>query len=214
MKMHKVLRILIVSDIFIIGSFGLLQPIFSIFVIQGVAGATLSSVGLSLTIFLFVKALFQIIVGKWDDEEKGNRRELLTLLIGSMLISAVPLGFAFTTQLWQLYAIQLVHGLGAALSYPSWRIVFTRFMNKDREGYEWGIYDTIVSLATAAAAAMGGIIAQQLSFRFLFILISVMSFIGSAFIVIIFKQEFTRDTGKAKKHHVPIRHAPHHHRVR
>jgi predicted Kef-type K+ transport protein len=86
MKMHKVLRTLIVSDIFIVGSFGLLQPIFAVFVIQGIEGATLTSVGMALTIQMFTKAAFQILVGKWDDEGEGNKRELETLSHLAMLL--------------------------------------------------------------------------------------------------------------------------------
>ncbi len=206
--MHKVLRTLIVSDIFIIGSFGLLQPIFAVFVVRGIEGATLTSVGMALTIQLFTKAAFQILVGKWDDEDRGNRRELGTLFVGSLLISLVPFGYAFATTLWELYLIQFMYGLGSALSFPSWRIIFTRFMNRDRQGYEWGIYDTTISLATAAAAAMGAYIAEEWSFRLLFIGVGFMSVIGSFFIVRIFKEEFTRDTPKKRKPVAP--HRPQH----
>ncbi len=196
--MHSVLRTLIISDIFILGSFGLLQPIFAVFVVQGIAGTTLTSVGMALTIQLFTKAAFQVLVGKWDDEDKGHRRELKTLFIGSLLISIVPFGYALSTTLWQLYLIQFLYGLGGALSFPSWRIIFTRFMNRDRQGYEWGVYDTIISLATAAAAGLGGYIAEQFSFRFLFVAVGVMSVLGSFFIVRIFKEEFTRSGDSAK----------------
>jgi predicted MFS family arabinose efflux permease len=87
-------------------------------------------------------------------------------------------------------------------------------MNRDRQGYEWGIYDTIISMATASAAAMGGYIAQQFSFRLLFIGVGCMSILGSFFIVRIFKEEFTRD--KTKKHKPVALHRSHHgvHRVR
>ena len=199
-------------DIFILGSFGLIQPIFAIFVIQGIPGATVATAGIALTIQLFTKAAFQIMVGKWDDEDGGNKRELGTLFIGSLLISVAPLGYALTTTLWQLYVMQFIYGLGGALSFPSWRIIFTRFMNQDRQGYEWGVYDTIVSLATAATAAMGGYIAEQFSFRLLFVGVSLVSFAGTFFIVRIFKQEFTRDATTKSRRTVP--HRGHHHRVR
>ena len=211
--MHKILRTLILSDIFILGSFGLIQPIFAIFIIQGVAGASIASAGIALTIQLFTKAAFQIVVGKWDDEDRGHRHELYALTAGSLLISLIPLGYALATRLEYLYFIQFLYGLGSALTFPSWRIVFTRYMHHDKQGYEWGVYDTIISLATAGAAAMGAFIAQQFSFRFLFVIVSVMSFIGTFFIVRIFKLEFTT-IGKPRKNSLAPASHRHAHRVR
>ncbi len=189
--MHKVLRTLIVSDLFIVGSFGLIQPIFAIFVLQGVKDATVFGVGIALAVQLLTKSLFQILVGKWDDEETGNRRELYTLLIGSFLIAITPFGYAFSTNLLHIYAIQVMYGIGGALSFPSWRIMFTRYAHQEKEGYEWSVYDTIISLATAVTAALGGYFAQMYSFRHLFIFVGCFSLVGAGFIVTIFRNEFT-----------------------
>ncbi len=200
--MHKVLRTLILSDLFIIGSFGLIQPIFAVFMLRQIGDATLASVGLALSIALFTKGLFQILVGRFDDEERGNRRELYTLTVGSILISLTPLGYLFAQSSLHVYLTQFLYGIGMALSYPSWRVMFTRYLRHDKEGYEWSLYDTIVSLVTAGAAAMGAVIAEQYSFNFLFISVAALSLVGTAFIVHMFREEFTtlgQDTKKARR---------------
>ncbi len=189
--MNKVLRTLVLSDLFILSSFGLIQPIFAVFILKNIPGATLTAVGIAATIELFTKAVFQIIVGKWTDEEKGNCRELYTLLAGSLLISVVPLGYAFVRTTAMLYFLQFLIGLGQALSYPSWRVLFTRYTSRDRTGYEWGLYDTVVGLGAAAAAAIGAYVAEQYSFAYLFVFVSAMSFIGAGFLTHIFRQEFS-----------------------
>ncbi len=189
--MHKVLRTLIISDLFIVGSFGLIQPIFAVFLLKGISDATVFGIGIALAIQLLTKSLFQILIGRWDDAEPGNRRELLTLIIGSFLIAITPFGYAAASSMLFIYGFQIIYGIGGALSFPSWRIMFTRYAHQEKEGYEWSVYDTIISLATAVTAAIGGYIAQVYSFRYLFVFVGCMSIIGAGFIITIFKNEFT-----------------------
>jgi MFS family permease len=189
--MNKVLRILTLSDFFILSSFGLINPIFAVFLLKEISGATISSIGIAVTIQLFIRAVFQIIVGRWADCEVGNCRELHALFLGSILISVVPLIFVISNSMTQIYIAQVIYGIGGALTYPSWRVIFTRYLDGEKAGYEWGIYDTVVSLGIATTATLGAFIADQYSFRFLFVIVSIFSFIGTSFLVYIFQQEFS-----------------------
>jgi MFS family permease len=192
--MHKIIQSLVISDLFILTSYGLISPIFSIFILRDVVDATLTSIGIALSISLFTRAIFQIIIAKWADEERGNCRELYTLLFGSLLISIVPIGYLLAHTMLQIYLAQFIYGLGQALSYPSWRVLFTRYIHQDKAGYEWSIYDTVTSLGVAGAATLGAYFAETYSFSFLFILVSIFSFLGTGFIVHVFNQEFTCKT--------------------
>lgn len=190
--MHKVLRVLILSDLFIIGSFGLVQPIFAVYMIQNIAGTTLTAIGIATTIQLVTKAIMQVLVAQWTDEEPGNRRELGTLLAGSVLMSLVSFGYIWATDLSVLYALQFLYGLGGALAFPGWVVIYSRYIRAEKAGYEWSVYSTVVSLGTAAAAAIGAYMADIYSFNYLFIGVGTLSLVGSSFIIYIFKREFTR----------------------
>ncbi len=190
--MHKVLRVLILSDLFIIGSFGLVQPIFAVYMLQNVVGTTITAIGVAVTIQLVTKAVVQIIVAKWTDEEPGNRRELWTLFAGSILMSLVSFGYIWATNLSILYSLQFLYGLGAALAFPGWVVIYSRYIRAEKAGYEWSVYSTIISLGTAVAASVGAYMAEIFSFTHLFVLIGIFSLIGSSFISYIFKHEFTR----------------------
>ena len=190
--MHKVLRILILSDLFIIGSFGLVQPIFAVYMIQNITGISLTAIGIAVTIQLVTKAVVQIVVAKWTDEEPGNRRELGTLFVGSVLMSLVSFGYIWAKSIPFLYGLQFLYGLGGALAFPGWVVIYTRYIRAEKAGYEWSVYSTIVSLGTAAAASIGAYMAEAFSFNSLFVIIGTLSLIGSSFISYIFKHEFTR----------------------
>jgi DHA1 family quinolone resistance protein-like MFS transporter len=196
--MHKVLRSLVISDLFILSSFGLVQPIFAVFLLRNIYDATITSIGIALTVELFTRSIFQVMIARWADEERGNKRETWTLLVGSLLISFVPLGYIFAQSIIHIYIAQFFHGLGQALSYPSWRVLFSRFSRQESAGYEWGIYDTVTSLGMASAAVIGAYFAEQYSFTVLFLMVSVFSLLGTFFIVHIFNEEFNPE-----HHHRP-----------
>lgn len=188
--MHRVLRLLTVYDLFMLGGMGLVQPIFAVFLLSEVNGSTVIAVGIATTIQLVTKALFQIFVGRWTDVDRGNNRELVALLIGSVFMSLVPFGYALSGELWQIYAMQFLYGLGFALVYPAWMVIFTRYSRKDKAGYEWGTYNTVVSLGTAMTAALGASLAHYFSFQVLFLVFGGMSVVGTSLIIGIFKSEF------------------------
>lgn len=190
--MHKVLRALILSDLFILGSFGLVQPIFAIFMLQGISGASILTIGIATSLQLIAKGFFQIIIAKWTDAEPGNRRELITLFAGSVIMGLAPFGYIISTELWQVYSLQIIYGLGGALAFPGWMVIYSRYTRQEKAGYEWSIYNTIISFGTAVAAFLGASVAEMLSFKFLFAAVGILSLVGAVFIIYIFKHEFTR----------------------
>lgn len=189
--MHKILRSLILSDLFLLGSFGLIGPIFAVFMLQDIAGATITAIGVAAAIQLITKSVLQILVGRWTDAEEGNKRELFTLFIGSIIMSLVPFGYIFSTTLAHIYILQLIYGVGLALVYPGWIVIFMRYTRDEKAGYEWSVYNTVVSLGMAAAAFLGGYFAEAFSFSHVFVAVGLLSFVGAGFIVTIFEHEFT-----------------------
>jgi predicted MFS family arabinose efflux permease len=86
------------------------------------------------------------------------------VLLMSFSFSIYPL----ITQEVHLYIAQALFGLGVAFNLPAWRKLFSRFVDKGREGMEWSIYDTILSFCMAVAATLGGTLAVICGFPFLF----------------------------------------------
>ena len=190
--MHKILRALILSDLFILGSFGLIQPIFAVFMLKNITGTTLTAIGVATTIQLVTKAIFQIIVGKWTDKEKGNKRELYTLFVGSLIMSIVPFFYLLTSSLSHVYLLQFAYGLGGALVFPGWMVIYMRYSRDEKAGYEWSVYNTVISFGSAAAAFLGAYIADIYSFSHIFIGVGILSLVGASFIVHVFRHEFTK----------------------
>lgn len=187
-KINSVIRILTISDILMLSGFGLIAPIFAVFITDTINGGTLEVVGIAAAVYLLTKSLGQIPVAGIVDMIKGEKDDFWAMLIGSIMFSAIPLFYLIVETPLQLYFVQFIYGLAAAMTYPAWMAIFTRHVDRNHEGVEWGVYQTLVDLGTAAAAIVGGFLAFRFGFTYLFILVSIISLIGSLFLVGIYKK--------------------------
>lgn len=175
---NKIIRVLVLGDIMFFSAFGLIGPIFAIFVTSQIPGATVATVGFAATINLLVRALLQMPVARYIDHHKGEKDDFKFMVTGSTLISIVPFAYLFVTAPWHLYLAQVVLGIGGALANPGWYAIFTRHIDKGKEGTEWTLENVGVGLAAAGAATIGGVLAQRFGFHNLFLIVGILSLIG------------------------------------
>jgi len=64
-------------------------------------------------------------------------------------------------------------------TFPSYMAIFTRHIDKKKEGTEWGIYFTFTDLIGAALAIVGGYVATTQGFPTLIVAVVVVSFVGA-----------------------------------
>jgi len=121
--------------------------------------------GAATSIYMITKAIFQIPCGKFISKI-GEKK---VLLIGNGLIVMVFLGYYLMTSTTHLYLINALYGFGAALAFPSWYAVFSRNISKGKEAYEWSVYEFFTNTGPGIAAFVGGIIAQIIGFKNLFL---------------------------------------------
>ena len=184
---NDVIKILTISDLFVLSGFGLIAPIFAVFLTDNIQGGNIEVAGIAATIFLLTRSIGQIPAAYIVDKIKGESDDYSAMMIGSIVTCFIPLFYLVADLPWHVYIIQLVYGFAQALTYPSWLAIFTRHIDKQKEGFEWGIYSTLTDLGGAGVAMVGGIIAQSYGFKPLFILVSIMSFIGTAWLMYIKK---------------------------
>ncbi|MFA6496922.1 MAG: MFS transporter [Patescibacteria group bacterium] len=197
MDANWVIKFLTISDIFLTGARGFLTPIFAIFAVEAISGATVETIGIGTTIFLVTKSLFQVPVASLMDKIRGERDDFLMLIIGSLVSSLLPLLFLVMKTPAHFYTIQFFVGISYAFMFPSYMAIFTRHIDRDRESTEWGTYFTLVDLGCAIAAAIGGVLAVTVGFPIVIIMTSVISFLGTILILPIRKH--MRMPEKAKR---------------
>ena len=162
---NPVIRFLILSDVIWISGTGLLGPIFALFIVGFIDGGDAAVAGVAATIYLVTKSFLQIPVASLIDRIHGERDDFWMMFVGSMGTVLMPLLYLSIHTPLQLYLVQFLYGAMAACTFPSFMAIFTRHIDRTREGTEWGIYFTLTDLSSATAASVGGILATTIGFR-------------------------------------------------
>jgi len=172
-------KFLILSDVVLISAKGLLGPVFALFIENYIVGANAMVVGVAATIFLLSKSLLQIPFAHLMDKIKGERDDFFMMAVGTFVSAVIPLAFLFIHTPFQLYFVQFLLGLAAAMAFPSFMAIFTRHIGKEREGVEWGIYFTLVDFGSALTAAVGGVLAVTIGFPVLIVGLTIIGIAGT-----------------------------------
>lgn len=167
--MNSVLSTLTITGFFANSAIGLAAPVFAIYVQQDLQGGSIAAAGFATSIYLVVKAVLQLFVARYTDGDEGCIREFWTAFMGYALFIVVPLLYLVISTVGQLYLVQALLGVAAAFAYPGWVVIFTRFTERQKEGREWTMFSTLVVLGSAAAAGVGGWIADTYGFEAVFV---------------------------------------------
>ena len=190
-KINKVIKVLI-SNYFILSSaWGLISPIFAIFLIEDIASSPVEAAkvaGFASLIYWVFKSILQIPISNYLDRNHGEKDDFYFLIIGICLTSLVPFGFAFSSFVWHIYALEALHAMGMAMVIPSRGAMFTRHIDKGQEAYEWAMNSTCLGIGAGVTGAIGGIIASTYSFKIVFILTGIISFL-SVLVVFLIKDK-------------------------
>ena len=189
----RVIKTLIVSDFILQSGWGLIGPIFAIFITRNIHGGNLAMVGFIAATYWIAKSIFQPFIAYFFDLKKGEKDDFKFLIVGMYIANLIPLGYLFVSQLWQVFLLEFIRGLAMACVIPSWSGIFTRHINKGWEAFSWSIESTGIGLAFGFAAAFGGIMASALGFKTVFVLVSIFGLIASSVLLLIRNQIFPRD---------------------
>ena len=86
--MNRTMKLLLLSDIFVLTGFGLIQPILAIYINDGgVSGGTMITAGIASAIFMLTKSLVQLPFGHYVDSHSSKTK---WLILGTLLMASVP----------------------------------------------------------------------------------------------------------------------------
>ena len=158
---------------------GLLGPIFALFIEGFIRGGNASVAGIAAGIYLFTKSVFQIPIANFIDKVRGEKDDFWLMFCFTILIALTPLLYLIINLPIQLYIVQFFLGLFTAFTFPTYMAIFTRHVDKNKEGTEWGVYFTLVDLISAMFAVIGGYVATAQGFPILIIAVVAISLLGA-----------------------------------
>ena len=190
---NKIIRILIITDVFVYSSWGLIMPVLAVFIVQSINGGDAGVVGMAVGIYWITKSLLQIPIGKYLDRNHGEKDDYWFMVAGSYLASLTPLVFLVSSEPWHIYALQVVHAIGMAMALPPWGGLFTRHMDRGREAETWAFESSFLGIGLGIAGIVGGFVAKTIGFAPLFIGVSVLGMIGATLLLLIKKNVLLKE---------------------
>ncbi len=176
-EINFVLTYLTISDVIVTTGLGLFGPIFAVYIHERIGTEhSLEVIGVATAIYLFTRSIGQIPLAALIDKIPGEKDDYTFLVLGTFLFALVPIMYLFISEAWHLYLIQFFYGIASAMVNPAWFAIFTRHIDKGKEGTQWGVYQTLVDMSGAISAPIGGFFAATLGFAPVMIVASVMSF--------------------------------------
>jgi len=176
MRINRTIRLLMISDIFVVTGFGLIEPILAIYIKEDLIGGTIFAAGFASALFFVTKSLIQLPFSRYVD---SHHSKMKWLIVGMFFIAAVPFCYIFAHDVISLYLAQILYGVGAGLAYPTWLGLWSTHLDKQHESFEWSLYSTLTSLGIAFTAFIGAGIAEFLGFSYTFVLVGIMALIGT-----------------------------------
>ncbi len=186
-KVGRVVKYLVLSDLFLLFGWGFIEPVLSVFIVERIAGATLVTVGIATALYWILKSVLQLPVANWLDRDRtqGEKHDFAALAGGLLIAGFSALAFSIVTRPWELYLVQAIHAVAFALYIPSWSSIFSRHLDHDRVSFDWSLDSTVSGVAAGISGLLAGVMAASLGFVAVFVAGGVFSLLA-AFIIIAF----------------------------
>ncbi|MCD6368149.1 MAG: MFS transporter [Candidatus Aenigmarchaeota archaeon] len=185
--MNKNLKILLASFSLITLAGGLFGPLYAVFVEK--IGGGLISAGGAYSFFSISAGILIFLMGKWEDRVKHQEK---LVLFGYLLNSLGFLGYMFINRPIELFAVQIILGIGEAIWTPAFDSLYTKSLDKGKFASEWGMWDSLHFIITGISAMIGGFIATILGFKFLFLIMFLLSISGTIIVSLLLLSERSR----------------------
>ncbi len=193
LKINKIIKILVLGRVMVEMADGFLMPIFAIFIVQKIAPGELKVAGFAIAIYWLTKSIIQVPLSRYLDKLRGEKDDLLALIVGTLIFALVPLLYIFINNKYELYLVQVMLALGGALFVIPWFSIFTRHVDKFRIGFEWSINSSALGFGLVISTALGGFLADKFGFNSVFIMTSIFHFVGAFSMIFLYKFLIPKD---------------------
>ncbi len=196
LKPNRLISKLILTSFLVNASWGLIGPIFALFITGQIRGGTIEMVGIAVGIHWIVKSAIQPFLAYKMDKVKGEHDDMAFLLNGAVVITIVPIIYIFVSEVWHVFFLEAVRGVALAMIIPTLSGIFTRHVDKHWEAYAWSLQSTGMGFAAGFSAIFGGAMAAMVGFEIVFILVSIIGALSVALIYFTIKNDPWLRTGE------------------
>jgi len=186
---NKIIKIMVASDFVLNLGWGLLGPVFAIFIVQNITTGNSAEAakvaGFATFCYWAVKSALQIPISMHLDKNSGEKDDFWFMVAGMFIAGFIPIGYLFSYASWHIYVLQIIYAVGMAMAIPPWLAIFTRHIDKGKEALEWGAESTFLGAGAGIAGGIGGLVVATFGFATLFIFVSCFTFLAVALLLFI-----------------------------
>jgi len=183
MKINRIVKYLVLSDLVFWTGWGLFNPVFAIFIVERIQGGNAFVVGLAVAIYWIVKSCLRVPVGMFLDSLPSEKDDYLFAVVGLFIVSLIPFGYYFSYLPWHIYLLQGIHGVAMAMTLSGWQAIFTKHIDKRKEATEWGLDATAVGLGIGFAGIVGGWAVTKFGFDMILIVVGIFGLAGTSLLL-------------------------------
>ncbi len=179
---NRVAKAYIFWDLTVNSAWGLLSPVFAIFIVQNITvggiGDAARVAGFATLCYWITKAVLQMPIAAYLDKNHGEKDDFWFFVMGTTIVGLVPLGYLFAHQPWHVYVLQIVQAAGWSMIIPSAAAIFIRHIDEGRESFTTGLDNTLSGAGIGITGAIGGLIVSYVGFKLIFIMVSIFTLLA------------------------------------
>ena len=204
-KLGTVVKYFILSDLALLAGWGLIAPVFAVFVLNRVEGATVITLGIAAAIYWITKSILQVPIALFLDKTVSERDDYIFLVCGLILAGLAAISYILINQIWQLYLVEFLHSIAFAFYVPAWSGMFARHLDKNHQSLDFSLDSAVVGVASGITGISSGFLVTWFGFGTIFVLGAVFSFVSAVIIFAIPELVFPhrRHRGVIIRDHTP-----------
>lgn len=174
MPLTKTTKILLIaSSLWYFGE-GLFGPLFAVYAEK--IGGDLLDITWAWAFYLVATGIFYFIIGKFFNNSRYKKQ---VMIAGYALNAILTFCYLFISNPTQLFILQIGLGIAEAFSTPIWDSLFANNLEDTDNTFHWSLASGHTHFVSGIAIAIGGLIANYVSFNALFLTMGIIQVIAT-----------------------------------
>lgn len=177
---NKALKVLLTTNGLILMAAGMLGPIYALFVER--IGGDLLDASIAAGLFALTAGVVTLLSGKLSDEIRHSE---WIIILGYSMMGLGFLLYTIVDSVLFLFAVQIIIGFGEAIYSPAFDKLYSKHLDRNKEGTEWGAWESMYYFTTAFGALAGGLIVSKLGFNAIFAIMAALCYVSASYLLVL-----------------------------
>jgi predicted MFS family arabinose efflux permease len=174
---NRAIRVLLGTNWFVMVAGAMLGPIYALFV-KNVGGSLLDA-SYASAVFFLTGGIVTLISGRYSDKIKQSE---LILVLGCCIMGIGYFGYILVNSMLSLLIVQVITGFGEAIYYPVFDKIYSKHVNHNQSGTQWGTWEALYYFTAAFGAVTGGFLVATCGFSAMFMVMGLLCFASAVYV--------------------------------